>query len=177
MNKLISITLVALLLVLSAVLYLGFTKESVINVGGTVGSDVYHDVSFQGKTAVTNLTVGVSRDYKLQAYESGAVVFATASGSTTTLPALKPGLRFTFVVASALDTVNWIIKSLEGDNINGTATVNGADVACVGEDQMNFVTDGETIGDSVTLISDGSQWIIEDSTVETAAKLTCTDPS
>ena len=50
-------------------------------------------------------------------------------------------------------------------------------MACSGEDQINFVVDGETIGDFFEIRSDGDQWVLGDSRVETAAKLTCTDPS
>jgi hypothetical protein len=52
--------------------------------------------------------------------------------------------------------------------------VNDADVACSNEDQLNIVTDGEVIGDRVQLMSDGTSWIILDSDVDAAGKMTCT---
>lgn len=149
------------------------------SVGGTIGSDIYQDVSFQGKTAVTSWTVNdqPGTNYRLKASESGSFIFATSAVATTTLPAAKAGLQFTFVVDEAIATGNWIIDSAEGDNIEGTLSVNNADVACSGEDQLNFVTDGETVGDFVSLVSNGTSWFIVGSDVETAAKLTCTDPN
>lgn len=148
-------------------------------VGGTIGSDIYQDVSFQGQTAVTQWVVddqpGV--DYTLQAFESGSMVYATSVAATTTLPAAKAGLNFHFFVDEAIAAGNWVIDSAEGDNIYGTLSVNNADVACSAEDQINFVTDGETIGDNVKLVSDGTNWFIASSDVETAAKMTCTDPN
>lgn len=148
-------------------------------VGGTIGSDIYQDVSFQGATAVTKWTVNdqPGTDYVLQGFEAGATVFATSAAATTTLPAAKAGLEFTFVVDEAIGAGNWVIDSAEGDNIYGTLSVNNADVPCSAEDQLNFVTDGETVGDFVTLVSNGTSWFITGSDVETAAKLTCTDPN
>ncbi len=110
--------------------------------------------------------------------ESGSDVLLSASGTTITLPAVAyTGTYFKFIINGAATDDNFIIDSAEGDNINGTLSVNNADVACSGEDQLNFVIDGETIGDWVEIVSDGTQWIITGSEVETAAKLTCTDPS
>lgn len=152
-------------------------KDGMNAVGATIGSDIYQDVSFQGATAITEKTITVSDDYTLQAFESGATVYATASGSTTTLPVAKEGLFFKFVVAGALDTVNWIIDSAEGDNIEGSLIVAGAVVDCDAEDQVNFVTDGENLGDFLEVRSDGSNWYITQSNALTTAKLTCTDPS
>jgi len=113
----------------------------------------------------------------LTAALSGTTYYLSASGTTITLPAVAEGLNFRFAINGAADSGNFIIDSSEGDNINGTLSVNNADVACSGEDQINFVTDGETIGDYVELRSDGTQWLIGDSGTETAAKMTCTDPS
>lgn len=116
-------------------------------------------------------------NYTLSHAETGSIVFASSTGGTTTLPAAREGLHFKFFVGQAIATNNWIIDSAEGDNINGTLSVNNADVACAAEDQLNFVIDGETIGDNVELVSDGTQWLIVDSNIEAAAKLTCTDPT
>jgi hypothetical protein len=55
--------------------------------------------------------------------------------------------------------------------------VNDADVACAGEDFLNIVTDGEVVGDRVTVVSDGTSWYILDSDIDAAGKMTCTDPS
>lgn len=169
----------AVAVLVSVILVMVLSPDASPSIGGTIGSDIYQDVSFQGKTALTRWSVDnqPGDNYTLQASEAGAVVFATSSVATTTLPAAKPGLEFTFVVDEAIASGFWIIDSAEGDNIYGTLSVNNADVACSAEDQLNFVTDGETIGDYVTLVSNGTNWYITGSDVETAAKLTCTDPN
>lgn len=104
---------------------------------------------------------------------------SAASGTTITLPAVasSAGVHLKFVIASAFDTANVVIDSAEGDNVEGTLIVAGAVVDCDAEDQINFVNDGENLGDYVELRSDGSSWYIGDSGALTAAKLTCTDPS
>lgn len=144
----------------------------------SVGSGQVPGVNLYPQAGLENqIDLPVATNYNLQHFEAGSTVFSSASSSTTTLPAARDGLVFTFQVNEAIATGNWIIDSTEGDNINGTLSVNNADVACSGEDQLNFVTDGETIGDFVTLRSDGDQWVVSGSDVETAAKLTCTDPN
>lgn len=122
-------------------------------------------------------TFELSSSYTLSHFEAGSNIYATASGSTTTLPAARDGAFFRFVVAGALDTTNWVIDSAEGDNIEGSLIVAGAVVDCDAEDQINFVVDGENIGDVVELHSDGTSWFITDSNALTSAKLTCTDPT
>lgn len=109
--------------------------------------------------------------------DSGTTYLLSASGTTITLPKVEKGLNFKFAINGAADTGNFIIDSAEGDNVDGTLIVAGAVVDCRGEDQINFVVDGEQNGDYVELFSDGSQWYIGDSGVLTASKMTCTDPS
>jgi hypothetical protein len=113
----------------------------------------------------------------LTAANSGTTYYMTGSSTEITLPAIADGLNFKFVVTGASTGYNWIISSSEGDNIEGTLIVAGAVVDCAAEDQINFVVDGENIGDYVEVYSDGSQWLIGDSGVLTASKMTCTDPS
>lgn len=113
----------------------------------------------------------------LKDVKSGTTYYLSATGTEIVLPQVYKGLNFRFVVGGALDTANVVIKSAEGDNIEGTLIVAGAVVDCAAEDQINFITDGENIGDYVEVRSDGTQWLIGDSGVLTSAKMTCTDPS
>jgi hypothetical protein len=114
----------------------------------------------------------------LTVLDAGQTIFVGGgSGGTITLPTAKAGLFFRFQVSAAYDTANIVIDSAEGDNIEGTLIVAGAVVDCDAEDQINFVADGENLGDYVEVISDGTNWLIVDSGVLTAAKMTCTDPS
>jgi hypothetical protein len=81
------------------------------------------------------------------------------------------------VVKAAFATTNYVIDSAEGDNIEGTLIVAGAVVDCNAVDQIDFVNDGENLGDYVEIRSDGTKWFIGDSGVLTGSKMTCTDPS
>ena len=111
--------------------------------------------------------------------DSGKVFFLdAAAGAVVTLPTVKAGQRFKFIVTSAFATSNWVIDSNEGDNINGFVIVNDAAIVASGEDQINFVASAETIGDYVELIADeaNSQWIVHGHGEATGA-ITVTDPS
>jgi len=174
-----------------AVLFMGFavfTKDTTVvvkndDLGAFPSPDIYDEVRFHD--GMKNLKLDVTAkaptsQYStttLTALDSGSTFFLSASGTLITLPSVSEGLNFKFVVGDALDTANVVIDSAEGDNIEGTLIVAGAVVDCASEDQINIVVDGENIGDNVELMSDGSQWIIVDSNVLTAGKMTCTDPS
>lgn len=116
-----------------------------------------------------------SSDITLAQNQSGSTYLITSS-STVTLPAVREGLNYQFVVSTAIPA-NFVIDSAEGDNIEGALIVAGAVVDCNAVDQVNFVGDGENLGDYVRLISDGISWHIVGSGALTTAKLTCTDPS
>ena len=108
-------------------------------------------------------------------------ILDAAAGATVTLPALADGLKFKFIVGAAFATTNWVIKSAEGDNINGIIMDMGATVAGVpaaGEDQINFVASAETIGDYIELICDysNSQWLVSGACAANGG-ITATDPA
>ena len=113
----------------------------------------------------------------LTAADSGTTyILKAAEGKTITLPALKSGINFKFIVGSAFATTDWIIDSKEGDNIEGLLIVNGASVAASGEDQINFVNSAETVGDHVSLSCDGTNWFVSGAG-NSAGSITVTDPS
>lgn len=156
----------------------------------TVGDDltVTDDASISGDLTITgnstfgdqiNVTPGTitATTTLTSASESVQLFGNSASMITVTLPAAATGTVFRFQVAGALTGANVLIDSAEGDNIDGTLIVAGAVVDCRGEDQINIVTDGEAIGDYVELYGIDGAWLIVDSGVLTAAKMTCTDPS
>lgn len=124
----------------------------------------------------------ISAAQTLTAADSGKVfILDAAAGATVTLPALKEGIRFRFVVGAAFATTNWVIASAEGDNINGIIADMGATVAGVpaaGEDQINFVATAETVGDYVELICDfgNSQWLVSGACSANGG-ITATDPA
>lgn len=109
--------------------------------------------------------------------DSGKILFLNAAGgATVTLPAVRAGLRFKFVVAAAFATTNWVIASAEGDNIDGSAEVAGAVVVAGAEDQVNLVATAESLGDRVELVSDGTQWFVNGIAALTGG-MTFTDPA
>lgn len=142
---------------------------------GSLGGNQVPGINLYPETFEQNV-VDIDGSSTLTQGQSGSIVYSTTTApATTTLPAARKGLTYTFVVDEAIATGNWIVASAEGDNISGTLSVNNADVDCAAEDQLNFVTDGETVGDYFTLVGNDSGWLIQGSEVAAAAKLTCTD--
>ena len=113
----------------------------------------------------------------LTAADSGKTfILKAAAGATVTLPSLKAGVHFKFIIGSAFATTNWIIDSAEGDNIEGLLIVDGASVPASGEDQINFVNSAESIGDHVEFACDGTNWFVTGAG-NSAGSITATDPS
>lgn len=128
-------------------------------------------------TGTRDVTTPVSAATTITASQSGSTFVIGTTGAVYTLPAVtNDGFTAKFVVGSAF-TTDAQIKTAEGDNLSGTLIVAGAVVDCRDEDYVNFIADGEAIGDTVEVFSDGTQWLIRDSNVLTTAKATCTDPS
>lgn len=106
-------------------------------------------------------TETVTADKTLVAADSGKTFWLdNSTGETITLPALRDGLNFKFVIADNFATDNWIIDSAEGDNIEGMIEVAGAVVVASGEDQINFVASAESKGDFVQLECNGTNWFV-----------------
>lgn len=133
---------------------------------GVVGSGAY----------VTSPVLAPSADTTLTVAQSGAIVQMGVAGLDVTLPSAtaSAGVGYRFVVSQAVATTNMTIVGSPADLIEGSLIVAGAVVDCDATDALNFVIDGENIGDYVELYSDGVKWMIGDSGVLTAAKLTCT---
>ena len=158
----------------------------------TVGDDatIGGDAVISGNLSVTGSILGdekstalapasVYATTTLTAANSGTTYYLSGKGNTITLPALASatGTNFRFVIDGAYDTGNFIIASAEGDNIEGTLIVAGAVVDRDAEDFVNFIADGENLGDYVEIRSSGQHWFIGDSGGLTTSKITCTDPS
>ena len=95
----------------------------------------------------------------LTAADSGKTfILSAAAGATITLPALKSGIHFKFIVGAAFATTYWVVASAEASKIQGVLVVNGASVDAADEDQINFVATAETIGDHIEIICDGTDW-------------------
>lgn len=148
----------------------------------TSGDDVVvgDDLTVAGKATVagqiTNTPDEITATTTLTSDSSTMQFLASSSAmATITLPPVsEAGTMFTFVVTGPQTGSSVVISSAEGSNIQGILMVNDADVACADEDQLNIVTDGEVIGDRVTIISNGVNWFILDSDIDAAGKMTCT---
>lgn len=98
----------------------------------------------------------------LTAAETGTTCFLNlAGGFTVTLPALKLGLRFKFIVMTA-PTTAYILLSATNDNIVGYPQASlGSDETGNGNaagDQVNFVANVSLPSDCVELECDGVSW-------------------
>jgi len=124
------------------------------------------------------LTEAVTAANTITSAESGTTFYVSGAAATSTLPAVATaaGEVYRFVVNTALSG-DHVIASAEGDNIEGVLSVAGAVVDCDAEDFITFVSDGENLGDYVTLRSDGTSWFIGANDALSATKLTCTDPA
>jgi hypothetical protein len=128
-------------------------------------------------TRIVKKSETLSADKTLTEADSGKVFWLdNSTGKTITLPALKAGLFFKFVVADNFATDNWIIDSAEGDNIEGTILVNGASIAALSEDQINFVASSESLGDFIELECNGTNWFVSGAG-QSSGSITATDPS
>ena len=110
----------------------------------------------QSITASTTLTAG----------DSGKVFTIATDALVITLPSVAAGLKFTFV-NTGTDGNNIITLSPEStDAIWGTITLAGSVVDLGGVDDKDLInTKASTIkGDSVTLVSDGTDWFVTAST-------------
>jgi len=161
-----------------AVVLLGFSLigGSEGNLGSNAVTTASNPWVFSNSINAVESTEALAAANTLTAAESGKTTYIGTTGATYTLPAAQAGLVYRFVVSSAF-TTNAVIDSAEGDNIEGALIVAGAVVDCAAEDQINFVADGENLGDFVEVRSDGTSWLISASGGLTAAKITCTDPA
>ena len=111
---------------------------------------------------VQSITVSTT----LYATDSGKVFTVATDALVITLPACEAGLKFTFVNTGA-DGNNIITLSPQAtDSIWGTITLAGSVVDLGGVANKDLINTKGTaiIGDSVTLVSDGTDWFVTAST-------------
>jgi hypothetical protein len=115
----------------------------------------------------------LTADYTVTAADSGLTFLLDATGEAITLPAVAEGLNFKFLCTAAVATSSWTITAAT-KVISGSAQVAGAVVAAELEDVISLVhTSKATIGDWVSVESDGTNWYVEGSAV-TAGSITFT---
>lgn len=103
--------------------------------------------------------------------ESGTeFVFGAATGAAVTLPAPKPGLNYKFTTGLAFGTSSWTITTADSATIiQGHVLVNDAHVPGANEHTITFVHTADSLGDYVSMWSDGTNWYIEGSADVTGA--------
>jgi hypothetical protein len=100
-----------------------------------------------------------------------------AAGAAIALPAvadIQSGWNVNVKVAAAFATTDWTVVSAT-NVIQGHALVAGAHVAASNENTISFVATAELIGDFVTILFDGTNFIVFGSAVTTGG-ITFTAP-
>lgn len=116
--------------------------------------------TFYGDKAPTTIASATT----LSAADGGKhFVLNAAAGAAITLPA--PSTYFEpikFTVGASFATTNWtIVTSGSANVIQGSVEVAGAVVAGVAEDTISFVATAESLGDHVTVSTDGTSVFVE----------------
>jgi len=117
-------------------------------------------IGVQGSNGVGATIKIVSVDTTLTAADSGkTIILSSVRGEAITLPAVANGLKYKFVVGLAFATTPWTVRAAS-KVIQGTVIINGASVLGANEDIITFVKNGESVGDWVEIVSNGTNWYI-----------------
>jgi hypothetical protein len=102
----------------------------------------------------------VSADTTLKLADNGKTILVggTSGAYTITLPELKDGLRFRFVVSAVSSGIRTITGGTAA-KIEGVIVANGASVAAVNEDNI-VLSASSKVGDYVDFICDGSNYYV-----------------
>jgi hypothetical protein len=112
-------------------------------------------------TRIFDKTETLTGAYSVEHADSGKTFFLNAAaGAAITMPALKAGAHYKFVVAAAFATSDWVITPSDADKLEGCLTVNGAAVDVDAADTITFELGAENIGDFVEITCDGSSWFV-----------------
>ena len=112
-------------------------------------------------TRIFDKTETLTGAYSVEHADSGKTFFLNAAaGAAITMPALKAGAHYKFVVAAAFATSDWVITPSDADKLEGCLTVKGAAVDVDAADTITFELGAENIGDFVEITCDGSSWFV-----------------
>jgi len=127
---------------------------------GPVVSDNGFIGNITGAVATTELTAAST----LTAAQSGTTFFLnSATEFATTLPLPAAGLMYTFIVKAAPSGASYTIVTSASANIIKGVQVTAEDAGGSGDsgtadDTITFVDGQAVAGDTVTVISDGTNW-------------------
>lgn len=110
--------------------------------------------------AVANGVSTISAATTVTAADSGKTYYlSAAAGAAITIPAPSAGLKYKFVIASAFATTDWTVAAT-GAIVHGAVDVNSTLVLGAGITTITFANAAETVGDWVTVESDGTLWYL-----------------
>ena len=145
------------------------------NLGAVPGVNLIPTQGFENTIEVAQSAPGATTTVNLEHFQSGSTVFLSASGTVLSLPAPLDGVKYRFVVNGSIVGASMAIRTAGVSNIiEGALIVAGAVVDCDAEDTVNFIVDGENLGDFLELTSDGTKWFITNSGGLASSKMTCT---
>lgn len=120
-------------------------------------------VSEDGKILFSDTTEVVTGTNVITAAESGSVFFLnSATEFVSTLPAVRSGLHYTFIVTAAPSGANYTVVTDSSANViigtvHSSDGVDG-DSELTGADTINFVDGQAHVGDRVEVWCDGTNW-------------------
>jgi len=130
-----------------------------------------------GAPGIAATTESVTAGSTLTVDDHGKTIFlGDADSGDITLPAVTLTGFSVKVICGFTITASSAVISAEGDNISGVLTVNGALVAAVAEDQINFILNIALLGDWIELTSTGAAWAVSGQG-SGAGSITATDPA
>jgi hypothetical protein len=148
----------------------GLNTEKAVSFGSTVA--VAGAATFTGATSFTGATngiisptvVGTDATYALTAAMSGGTWFATKGSATQTytLPAVSAGLKYTFICGHAsgeilVNPTGSVVTTITTFGAVGSDADTAIIATAAGTGIKNTAATN-AIGDSITLISDGTGW-------------------
>jgi len=140
------------------------------------GEGKFIDGLMQGNVAVTGTLLGegdaaasivaLTAANTLTVAQSGKIfTLGTAGGFTTTLPPACAGVNYKIIVKVAPTTAYIIASASSANVIYGTIASGDLDAvadtgAAQASDTITFVANKALIGDSIDLVSDGTNWYV-----------------
>tara|TARA_R100000951_G_scaffold20296_1_gene17066 strand:- start:939 stop:1352 length:414 start_codon:yes stop_codon:yes gene_type:complete len=112
-------------------------------------------------TRIFELNETLTGAYSVLHADSGKTFFLNAAaGAAISMPALKAGANYKFVVAAAFATSDWVITPSDAGKLEGSLVVAGDAVTVAAGNSFTFELGAENVGDFVEVTCDGSTWFV-----------------